>query len=402
MKTHVVRIAPRDPLIARDGRPFGADSGQRMRSLDWLLPSVAAGSLRTLVGKQLGGDFADQSLIDELKALCCRGPLLVSDEQLFVPAPHDVLIGASSTPLCLRPIGACGEGAGCDLPAGLRPVLAATDESLSKARMSPAWWSMSKMVEWLLTKRDMAEDGKFFADHAQFRTGPARDERTHLQIDPKTLASEEGMLFSTTGLVVDRMTHGDEAHQSDAALVMSASHADTSRVKLAWGRLPTLQSIGGERRLAEFRTEVGDAAMWRCPTEMKQALNKLKPGSKLRLVLASPAVFAGGWRPGWLNDSTQRSGTPPGLRSGDLKLKLVAVANQRWEAVSGWAYDTKPPGPKKIRRLVPAGGVYFFEVESISNVNWDDLWLMPISDDKTDRDDGFGLALWGLWNERQW
>ena len=30
--TKFVRVQPRDPLIARDGRPFGADSGSRMRS----------------------------------------------------------------------------------------------------------------------------------------------------------------------------------------------------------------------------------------------------------------------------------------------------------------------------------------------------------------------------------
>ena len=41
-------LTPRDPVVARDGRPFS--SGLRMKSLDWLYPSVLAGSLRTLLG----------------------------------------------------------------------------------------------------------------------------------------------------------------------------------------------------------------------------------------------------------------------------------------------------------------------------------------------------------------
>ncbi|MFN9295923.1 MAG: type III-B CRISPR module-associated Cmr3 family protein, partial [Planctomyces sp.] len=80
--------------------------------------------------------------------------------------------------------------------------------------------------------------------------------------------------------------------------------------------------------------------------------------------------------------------------SGILKVRLLATANQRWEAVSGWSYETR--GPKKVRRLVPAGAVYFFEVLSCESLNWSNLWLQSVCDEVQDRRDGFGLALWGL------
>jgi CRISPR-associated protein Cmr3 len=51
--------------------------------------------------------------------------------------------------------------------------------------------------------------------------------------------------------------------------------------------------------------------------------------------------------------------------------------------------------------MVPAGATYFFEaigegpLAQITN----NLWLRSVCDKEQDRLDGFGLALWGLWNE---
>jgi CRISPR-associated protein Cmr3 len=123
------------------------------------------------------------------------------------------------------------------------------------------------------------------------------------------------------------------------------------------------------------------------------------------MVLASPAVFEHGWRPGWLNEDKSRVGCAPGS---SVKLRLVSLISQRWRAVSGWSYepvmdkgDAKQgarPGPKPIRRLMPAGGVYFFELEPGSSAaDLANSWLEPVSDRAADRADGFGLALWGVW-----
>jgi CRISPR-associated protein Cmr3 len=77
-------------------------------------------------------------------------------------------------------------------------------------------------------------------------------------------------------------------------------------------------------------------------------------------------------------------------------LKLVGVCIQRWRAVSGWSL-AKPRGPKPIKRMVPAGGVYFFEVLDGNTSALAPNWLRPVSDDKQDRRNGFGLAAWGIW-----
>jgi CRISPR-associated protein Cmr3 len=105
------------------------------------------------------------------------------------------------------------------------------------------------------------------------------------------------------------------------------------------------------------------------------------------MTLATPAIFRDGWRPSWLDTGVPFEGGP--------RLQLVGVCIQRWRAVSGWSYKTG--GPKAIRRMVPAGGVYFFESTSDDNSALASRWLRPVSDGKQEKRDGFGLAVWGTW-----
>jgi CRISPR-associated protein Cmr3 len=141
------------------------------------------------------------------------------------------------------------------------------------------------------------------------------------------------------------------------------------------------------------------AISWQCPALVKRTLDK---STRIRLVLATPAIFSPGWKPAWLNQRLE--GTPPGSR---VLVRLVGVANYRWKAVSGWSLArvngrgeldaAGKPGPKAIRRMVPAGSTYFFELVSGDPASLADTWLQSVSDDPQDRLDGFGLALWGTW-----
>ena len=114
---------------------------------------------------------------------------------------------------------------------------------------------------------------------------------------------------------------------------------------------------------------------------------------RVRLVLATPGLFAAGWLPGWLAEE----GIVPGTRS--VRLRLVSAAIDRWLPVSGWSYDRRTFGPKAVRRLAPAGAVYFCEVLAGSDpAELAAAWLEPICDSPQDGRDGYGLALWGTWN----
>jgi CRISPR-associated protein Cmr3 len=103
------------------------------------------------------------------------------------------------------------------------------------------------------------------------------------------------------------------------------------------------------------------------------------------MVLATPAIFKQCWK--------------PDLQNGPLKdcgLNLIGASLGRWKAVSGWSL-APPRGPKAIRRMVPAGSVYFFEVKQGDAEKLAVRWLESVSDDEQERCDGFGLAIWGTW-----
>lgn len=123
------------------------------------------------------------------------------------------------------------------------------------------------------------------------------------------------------------------------------------------------------------------------------------------MILATPAIFSNGWLPAWLkckrldDGSDVLEGTPPGA-SDDLKLRLISACVDRWKPISGWSAEAKSRGPKAIRRMVPAGSVYFFEVQPGGNSSeLGKLWLRSVCDKEEDRKDGFGLAVWGIWEE---
>ena len=79
--TSYLSITARDPLVARDGRPFGAGQGNRMRSSGWLSPSVVAGSFRTTLAKASDRGF-DAATQDELLKIDVGGVLPLVGGQL--------------------------------------------------------------------------------------------------------------------------------------------------------------------------------------------------------------------------------------------------------------------------------------------------------------------------------
>ncbi|NOZ51790.1 MAG: hypothetical protein GXP08_01410, partial [Gammaproteobacteria bacterium] len=155
-----INITPQDSLIARDGRPFGVGQGYRMRSLQWPYPSVIAGSLRTLLGKNVGGNF-NADTVAALKQLAIAGPLPLKQGQLYFPAPQDIVLDAevldANVPdieqrrcFALRPQPLL-PNEGCNFnEAGLWPVaLMNAPEDDFKPQPAPPFWSQGQMVSWL-------------------------------------------------------------------------------------------------------------------------------------------------------------------------------------------------------------------------------------------------------------
>jgi CRISPR-associated protein Cmr3 len=388
MSVVTLQITARDPIVARDGRPFGAGQGNRMRGLGWPLPSVVAGSFRTaLVKAHPDLDFAGD-MPQRLMAIEVAGVFPASGQELYLPAPNDCVWNGETGEIHAAKAFSFDQG-GCDFPInGLRPVVYSDDPTKSdfKPKPVPAWWPFGKLADWLL--------GKPVSFDAKFLNAGVQETRDHVCLDAETGAAAEGQIFATAGLNVTHLPRYGVAksrpfQERFAEIALSAR---VTTAEKAFDHVKTLNAwhpLGGERRLVHWQRN--DAAeLWTYSEAVKAALES---ATKIRMVLVTPAIFDHGWRPDWL-DGKNLTGKPIG---DGPTLRLVGVSNIRWKAVSGWSL-APPRGPKPIRRMVPAGSVYFFEkVEGEGRTLATSGWLRPVSDAMQDRNDGFGLAVWGTW-----
>ena len=137
----------------------------------------------------------------------------------------------------------------------------------------------------------------------------------------------------------------------------------------------SLMKLGGEGRPVYF--EAIDSVN----------IPPMKITNKFKIYLSTPAIFKKGWLPEWM-DSNSLEGHYNGLR-----LKLITASIGRVVHIGG--FDIKAREPKQMRRAVPAGSVYYFEIlNNEQNVSPIDVFHgKAISD--FDKEQGFGIAYVG-------
>ncbi|GAC41919.1 type III-B CRISPR module-associated protein Cmr3 [Paenibacillus popilliae] len=427
---NVLRIHPLEPILARDGRPFDKTPGIRAHSLGEVPPSVVAGTVRTLLRK-LGADPADANPFhpNEMKKLArtmVRGPLIEWEGEVYYPMPQDVVFYEEAVGGTSGDSGAAGIMSASQLKAGclrprllpqgqgflgtgkdgehesLWPPVQAEERKVAKDR--PAYLSAAWMERWLCDCLPEAEWSEALRQWSKGKNSPGqqagkqeraplmspfvRDERTHTEIDKNTYTAKEQALFTTHSLVFP-----------EGVGLLAAIEMDESGIRAWPGGFPAIHSMGGERRLASFQ-EIEDRQPWTCPHALAAALDG---AAYVRMVLATPAYFAKGWRPGWLDEQLQTTDT----FSNEVQLQLVWACVSRWQPISGWSYSRGEQGEKAVRRMVPAGSVYFFKViKGNPRQLAEKKWLTSVSDanrrkSSFDDEDGFGLALWGKWQPRE-
>lgn len=410
-------IEPRDPLIARDGRPFGPDPGARAETLSFPTPSMVVGSLRHKAGLTATGRF-DRASIERVKSLTLRGPLLVElghdgqIKQFLFPAPADaVVFDYKSDENKSDQLTSCQAGAApsqrdtnddknqpdntkdedkqklelrwaqpvelaafTNLPDDLTPV--AIDKVGKPSQYAPQFWHEATFYQWLLNPLSLRTIAA-----AELGIGSLpRSIRTHVSIATQTQTAREGALFQTAGLeFAQRDNTGSLSHIRHFALAAAFEdeHGQPyTPPHFAGGLAP----LGGERRIARW-SQVAKTL----PEPPAELVTIIKENRCARVILLSPAAFADGYRP------------PIAWSRGNATAKLQAAVVPRAQVISGW--DLAENKPKPTRRLAPAGSVYFVSWEKGEDaVSWlHATWMRNVSDEAQDCRDGFGLAVVGVW-----
>ena len=387
-------IEPRDPLIVRDGRPFGPNPSAQAISLSFPFPSTTTGGARSRAGLKSDGTF-DVSQIARVKKIKVRGPLLVrlsqsgeNIEDWLLPAPADALLHEGNTPghVVRKPLVPLTLYSGAKFNSTSNNpdlmLVGPVQPNLHKPSvMAPPYWRWDVFKQWLINPVEDKQALTFLG-----HSGPIHEHRLHVSINPDTLTAQTGALFETSGLEFVAPGTELEKRLSEAHRLALAVVVDRKESLYAG-----LTNLGGERRMVSWRR--GDRNL---PDFPSQVLKAIKDKKACRVVLLTPACFEKGYWPGWL--CKPREGVQPELR---------AIAIQRPQVVSGWQLEP-PPGPKPTRRLAPAGTVFFLKlkgeddnkaIDDIAIEKWvKDIWMQCISDKVEDQNDGFGLAVVGSWS----
>ena len=157
--------------------------------------------------------------------------------------------------------------------------------------------------------------------------------------------------------------------------------------------------LGGERRLARIRRENIAAPI------IPSAPNIEDNGQTviLKWVLATPAVFAHGWLPGWCKDTQgQRPEHDVCLPLNAGRARLIAATLGKLQPFAGW--DSLEHRAKPTQLAVPAGSVYHFLCENAAAarelaalLHW-----RPRSDAYGEKGFGYGLCTTAKWHPSTW
>lgn len=372
------------PLVFRNAKPFEAQSDTN--NIVFPSPAVAAGLLRS-VSAQQQKDFKGNFDTKALRQIAMGGVFLAQKDdavsgslKLLVPAPIDAVYPHDEHGVWQRyqPQSFDPDEWGCDLNE-IYPdlqLLFLDENPKSKASSPTQFWAFSDFLKWHngenLTVKETEQNGI---------TQPLVDVRTHIAINDDTRTNQEGSFFQTAAYDFANRRKPTGGWETQRLGFVIAS-------KCVLQNDNDLVRFGGEGRLSYLQKIALPADTFRQPEINSRYI---------KLILLTPAIFAQGWLPNWLNQNDLTGELP----HTSLKVKLKAAAVERWQPVSGW--DLEKNKPKPMRKTVSAGAIYWLEIQNHQDFDIQKelkkLAYQSVCDDEQDQRDGFGIVAVSEWKK---
>jgi CRISPR type III-B/RAMP module-associated protein Cmr3 len=417
MTTVGLLLSPLDVLLFRDARPF--ESGDTGRT-QWPTPATFAGLIRTHLmrladikpAKLHGLHASERDQRHWFGRLCFRGPwLYVFDPNLVKQwnrrnreDVNDHNADIVDGPLVAAPADMVRLGKGQSDPVRrLRPL-----DKPDLPGWSPPCPGMLPM--WLPAAAEKTEPATGWLDHHELKRYLAgddldaweihptecfavREDRTGIGIDPDRLAADQahGLIYSTSfwRLLPGVCFYGEVDWPDEVFDAPKPEDAFPKSLVLPWG---------GERR-GVCVERLDPPFDWR-------SLEPSAPNGNLLTVLVTPGVFSNGthpWKPreqgtlraacvpkplpisGWdmAADAAERASAQPASESAD-----TGDENNAWNTRGR---------PRPTRFAVPAGAVYLWSRGKHNADQPPPRGLRSLCDKPIDADNGWGLALSGVW-----
>jgi len=367
-------LEPNDVLMLRDGKPFSGGDDHFARGSFPPSPSTLYGALRSHILSIKSGEFdtfknepakIPKDITAEIGSPTALGSLKITQFfiaknneghiQLYFPMPKDIakVKGEDNGELCiLKPVGSINDIVLADMPSGLQHLWFATEKALETAS---GFLSEDAMMAYL---SDNVPE-KIIKTEEIYKT----EERTGIRKNRQTRSVYEGGLYS----------------------------AEYFRMKESFGfalevdgtvQLPDsgIMRLGGDHRSVRYFKSSWEGM------DTKTIRNKISRDKHFKLVLITPSIFKNGWLPGSIDRSTFE---------GDINgIKVKMVGAWIGKAVGIGGFDIVKGMPKVMKKAVPAGSIYYFElINGDVDSLFERLWLKTISDERSQ--EGFGITLIG-------
>lgn len=368
-------VEPNDVLMFRDGKPFSGGDDHFARGTCPPPPSTIYGAFRSHILSLMWPEFDSFSESDEDKipehikreigtplkqgALKLGQFLLARQEGNLVepiyPLPRGVSQIKGETPktvFVLKPKDLKDKNVKTDLPPGLRHMWYPSPRALEQGS---GYLSKPQMERYLSggTPDTLVEQKDIF----DF------EDRTGIRKNRFSRSVETGGLYSV----------GYFRFRKDAGFALEI---DGTNVLPEHG----IVRLGGDHRSAFF-----SRVSW---TDMeKEQIKKLIAANGLfKIVFISPAIFTGGWLPGSIDIKTMEG------QINGIDVRMIGACVGKPVGIGG--FDIAKKNPKIMKRAVPSGSVYLFELKG-NNIEelFNNIWLKSLSDERIN--EGFGISLIG-------
>lgn len=368
-------VEPNDVLMFRDGKPFSGGDDHFARGTCPPPPSTIYGALRSHILSLKCPEFdsfaasAQNNLAEEVTreigtpqthgtlklGQCLLAWREGSTVQPIYPLPRDVSQikgGSNKTMFVLKPKDLRKEYVKTDLPEGLHHMWYPTEDALEQ---SSGYLSQSQMERYLSggTPESFVEQRDIFD----------LEDRTGIRKSRSSRSVITGGLYSV----------GYFRFRKDAGFALEIDGTNTLPEK-------GIIRLGGDHRSAYyFRSSWSDISE-------EKIKNLIAANNLFKIVLISPAFFTGGWLPSSIDIKTM-----VGQING-IDVRMIGACVGKPIGIGG--FDIVKKIPKIMRKAVPSGSVYLFEmkgndVEKLFN----NIWLKSISEERIN--EGFGISLIG-------